>query len=294
METACADTDYKQPVFSLEFNIYGTGAEIRLNDIIIYRHKSQGKVLSQKPIPESIIDGENILTVSSFPLKKNNYEYLQGAYIEAVISVREKNSSLNDSQIILQLKLNPLNIEGKLLENTLSEYGDKEAIIVVHNEKQIVAERRTNIKSPFPRWAWQDGQVIENTTENLNSLFEVYKETWNALDSGDMDKIRELYDPAAQEFAWAYHYQDKKHGHRIMNTGGLVNDNDWGLADINLLINKRKYEIDIYANGRIAQIIELTKSKRSPIVYYNKNVKMLNIQKFGFYKNQQGEWIMIR
>lgn len=172
-----------------------------------------------------------------------------------------------------------------MLEGTLAEYSDKKAIIIVNNEKQTIAERRTNISSPFPRWAWQDGQIIENTSENFNSLFAVYKKVWDTLSSGKMDEIRKLYDPAAQEFASAYHYQDKKHGHRIMNTGGLVNDSDWGLADINKLINKRKYEIDIYANGRMAQIIELTASKRSPIVYYNKNVKMLNIQKFGFYKN---------
>jgi len=294
MEAAHAETNYKQPVFFLEFNIYGTGAEIRLNDILVYRHKSQGKTSSQKPVPESIVDGENILTVRSFPLKNNNYEYQQGAYIEAIISVREKNASLNDGQIILQLKLNPGNAEDDLLENTLSEYGSEEAVVLVHNEKQTIAERRTNIKSPFPRWAWQDGQIIENTPENFKSLFAAYKKVWSTLNSGEMDKIYKLYDPAAQEFSSAYHYLDRKHGHRIMNTGGLVNDSDWGLADINKLISKRKYKINIYASGRIAQIIELTESKRSPIVYYNKNVKMLSVQKFGFYKNKAGEWIMIR
>jgi len=31
-----------------------------------------------------------------------------------------------------------------------------------------------------------------------------------ALNSGDMEKITRLYDPAAQEFSWAYGYKDKK------------------------------------------------------------------------------------
>lgn len=292
MNAIFADMNYSQPTFSLEFNIYGAGAEIRLNDIPIYYHDAEGKVSSQKPIPESIIDGENILTVKSFTFEEDGYKYIEGAYVEVIISVREKNGALNENQTILQLKLNPAATEDKLLENTLSEYGDNDAVVLSHNEKQTVVERRINIKSPFPRWAWQDGQTIENTPDNFNSLFEVYKEIWNALDSGEKDKIRELYDPAAQEFATAYHYQDKKHGHRIMNTGGLVNDKDWGLADINKLIGKMKYKIDIYANGKIAQIID--QDKRTPIVYYNKNVKMLNIQKFGFYKNKAGEWIMIR
>jgi len=292
MNALFADMSYTQPTFSLEFNIYGAGTEIRLNDIPIYYHDAEGKVSSQKPIPESIIDGENVLTVKSFTFEEDGYKYIEGAYVEVIISVREKNGALNENQTILQLKLNPAATEDKLLENTLSEYGDSDAVVLSHNEKQTVVERRINIKSPFPRWAWQDGQTIDNTPDNFNSLFEVYKEIWNALDSGAMGKIRELYDPAAQEFATAYHYQDKKHGHRIMNTGGLVNDKDWGLADINKLIGKMKYKIDIYANGKIAQIID--QDKRTPIVYYNKNVKMLNIQKFGFYKNKAGEWIMIR
>jgi len=292
MNAVLADDNYKNSIFYLEFNIYGAGAEIRLNDIPVYYHDAEGQISSQKPIPESIIDGENILTIRSFTFEEDGYKYKEGAYIEAIIFTRKKNTHLNDGQVILQLKLNPTNTDDKLLENTLSDYDDRKAVVLSHDEKQTVVQRSTNIKSPFPRWAWQDGQVIGDTPENLKSLFEVYKNIWSTLNSGEMDKIRELYDSAAQEFAGAYHYQDKKHGHRVMNTGGLVNDSDWGLADINKLIGKMKYKLDIYANGRVVQIID--QDNRTPIVYYNKNVKMLSVQKFGFYKDNTGEWIMIR
>jgi len=289
---ACAETNYVEPVFSLEFNINGTGAEVRLNDIPILYHKSSGETTSQKPIPESIVDGVNTLKVRSFPLKKNNREYLAGSYIEAIISVREKDAPLNESKPLLQLKLNPANDELSLLENTISELGSGEAVVLEYDGKRIVAERGVSIKSPFPRWAWQDGQVIEDTPENFDSLLAVYKEIWEALNEGDKARVQALYDPAAQEFAIAYHYQDKKHGHRIMNTGGLINDDDWGLADINVLIDKMRYRLDVFANGKIVKIID--QDKRTPIVYYSKKVKMLNIQKFGFYKNKAGEWVMIR
>jgi len=90
METALADTSYKQPVFSLEFNIYGTGAEIKLNDIPVYFYDDQGQTSSKKPIPESIVDGINVLTVKSFPVEDNGYQYQEGAYVKATITIREK------------------------------------------------------------------------------------------------------------------------------------------------------------------------------------------------------------
>jgi len=293
MNTVLADTDYKQPIFSLEFNIYGTGAEIKLNDIPVYYHETEGQTSSQKPIPESIIDGENSLVIRSFPLEENSNEYQQGAYIEAIISIREKDAPLNKNKTILQLRLSPTNDENKLLENTLAEYGDKKAVVLVHNEKQTMVERRTNISSPFLRWAWQDGQIIEDTEENFTGLIEVYKEIWNALNDGDINKVRDLYGPAAHEFAIAYHYKDKNHGHRIMNTGGLMKDDEWDLADINKLLARMAFNLNIYANGKLARIID-GKHRKSPILYIQKKSQNISFNKFSFYKNKAGEWIMIR
>jgi len=162
----------------------------------------------------------------------------------------------------LQLKLNPENSDDKLLDGTLAGVGSKTAILLSHSDKQTTAERRTRIKSPFPRWAWQDGQIIEDMPEIFNTLLEKYKEVWDALNARDENKVRELYDSAAQEFAIAYHYQDKKHGHRIMSTGGMINDDDWRLGNIEIFLNKRTYKI--YANGLMASIFD-TKDKKFPI-----------------------------
>jgi len=293
METALADVSYKHPVFSLEFNIYGTGAEIKLNDIPVYFYDDQGQTSSQKPIPESIVDGINVLTVKSFPVEDNGYQYQEGAYIEVTITVREKNAPLNSGESILHLKLNPTNVEEKILDGTFSNIGGKSATILTHNDKQTMAERRAEIKSPFPRWAWQDGQVIEDTAENFTGLLEKYKEIWEALNSGNVEKITRLYDPAAQEFSWAYGYKDKKNGHRIMNTAGLVGDDEWVLGSIEKILSKRTYKIEIYGNGLIANILD-TQYKKSPIAYLNPNNGLVSFQKFGFYKNKAGEWVMIR
>lgn len=292
MNAVFADTLYEEPLFSLEFNIYGTGAEIRLNDTPVYYHDTQGQTSSQKPIPESIINGVNILTVKSFPLRDDNNQYLNGAYIEAIISVREKNAPINVNKVILQLKLNPTNPNNTLLEGTIPSAGDKDATILNNDSNQTIAERHTNIKSPFPRWAWQDGTNIVDSTQNYNSLLKKYKEIWMLLNNGDKDETKKIYDAAAEEFAIAYHYNDKEQGHRIMNTGGLINDEDWKLGSIDKFLDKFNYHLDIHSNGKIAQILD--QKRRSPIVYLGRKAKIINIQKFGFYKNSSGEWIMIR
>lgn len=285
MNSVFAGKDYKQPLFSLEFNIYGAGADIHLNDIPVYYHDVSGQISSQKPVPESIIDGENVLTIKSFSLEENDNQYQKGAYIEAIISVREKNAPLNDNKPVLQLKLSPTNPEDKLFEGSLSEVGDMIPVILSHTDKKSIVERRTYIKSPYPRWAWQDGQIIENTPESFDSLLEKYKEIWEALDSGNMRKINQLYDPAAQEFSWAYHYQTNKYGHRLMNTGGLVGDDEWKLGDVNKILKKVKFSIVIYANGKLAHLID-EDNEPSLITYLNKKVKMISTQKFSFYKKK--------
>ncbi len=293
MNPVFAGKDYKQPLFSLEFSVYGAGADIRLNDIPVYYHDVRGQVSSQKPVPESIIDGENVLVIKSFPLEENDNQYQKGAYIEAIISVREKNAPLNDNEPVLQLKLNPADSEDVFFEGSLSKVGDMLPVILSHTNKQTVVERRTYIKSPYPRWAWQDGKTIEDTPENFDSLLEKYKEIWGILNSGNMKEINQIYDLAAQEFSWAYHYQANKYGHRLMNTGGLVGDDEWQLGDINKILKKVNFRITIYANGKLAHLLD-EDGEPSLITYLNKKVKMINTQKFSFYKNKADEWIMIR
>ena len=293
MNAVFAETNYNKPQFTLEFNIYGTGAEIYLNDISVYYHDAQGQTSSQKPIPELIIDGENILTIKSFPLKDDNNEYLDGAFIEAIVSVREKDTPVNNNKTILQLKLNPMHQEDKLLDGSIITAGENLPRIVSHSKNSTIAEQSTEIKSPFPRWAWQDGQNIDNSPENFNSLLKKYKEVWDALKSNDIERTTKLYDPAAEEFALAYYYKEKKHGHRIMNTGGFIDDSDWTLADTNKLLNKMPFHLNIFANGKLANIID-TKHKKSPILYIQKKSQNISFYKFSFYKNIKNEWIMIR
>ena len=291
MEQTLANSDFKNPVYYLEFTTNNIGAEVRLNDIPVLKSDDEGTTSSQKPVPESIINGLNTLSIRTFPLKNGQYD--NNAYIEAKITVNEKNGPLNAAVPVLQLQITPTHDADKLFDGTKEKLGDTPAKLIKHTDTETLAERSVHIQSPYPRWAWQDGQTIENTEENYNSLLEKYKEIYQALKDENKELVFQLYEPAAKEFAAAYHYTDTKHGHRIMDTGGLIGDRKWILGDINKLLSKREYMLDIHANGKLASLID-KKHGDSPIIYINKNVRMTNVQKYRFYKNNNGEWVMIR
>jgi len=50
-------------------------------------------------------------------------------------------------------------------------------------------------------------------------------------------------------------------------------------------------KFDIYANGRMAKIIDV--AEYHPFIFKHKTMN-ISTMKFGFYKNKAGKWIMIR
>jgi hypothetical protein len=163
-----------------------------------------------------------------------------------------------------------------------------------HDETEVVVRRSVEIDSPFPRWAWQDGRKIEDNEENLQSLLEKYKHIYDALSSEDLEETKKIYAIAAQEYATAYHHDDPEAGHHIMNTGGKFGNSEWKLGDIYTLVKKdMQFQLDIYGNGRLARLLN-HRGEEAIIVYLNKEARMTSRQKFGFYKNKDGEWVMVR
>lgn len=283
----------ENPVYYLEYSVSGTGAEIRLNDIPILLIDTKGTTESVKPIPESIIDGENVLTVRTFPLDDYDNQYRDNAYIDAKITLNERDAPLNASSAVLQLHVQPAANKENVLSANKEQLGDSQPKLVEYSDQEILAERSVHIKSPYPRWAWQDGKTIEINQENYDSLLETYKEIYNALKQEDINLIHKTHKAAALEYAHAYDYDDVDDGYEIMNAGGYIDDEDWILGDINLILAKRKYHLVTFANGKLAQIVD-HRHDPSLLTYLNKKVRMVSYQTFKFYKNQSGIWILIR
>lgn len=281
----------EHPVFSIQYTISGTGVEIRLNDIPVISTDSKSTTISEKKVPESIIDGKNTIMIRTFPLEEHGNKHNTDASVDATLVIHEKDTPVSKGQPLLHLRLNPANSENNLMDGSNAEYGEA-PLVFSHSNTQSIAGRQVTIQSPFPRWAWQDGQIIENTAENYASLLEKHKEIWAVLEQENKEKIFSIYAPAAKEFATAYHYENIESGHRLMDTGNFFGKQDWQLGDITQVLETGEYHLLIHANGLMAKIID--KYHKSPIVYLNPESELLSFQKFGFYKNKNGEWVMIR
>jgi len=146
-----------------------------------------------------------------------------------------------------------------------------------------------SVQSNYPRWAWLDGQIIENNQKNYGSLLTTYREFYEAFESRDRDKLLELHVPRSEEYAIANYWKGGVDaGHDFMNTGKILDKHGVELRKFSA--HQRK--LDIYANGKMARLINFV--QYHPVVFQNKEKGLIHKLKFGFYKNKQGEWVMIR
>ncbi len=296
--------DYKQPEFTLELTITGVGVDIRLNDISIEREDFSGHSTMTYDVNESVISGINQLKVVTFPFMNKVWsegqtkEYHEEAEVKVALYVNEQGHSDN-KKMLSQIHLRPrLALEKMASESILIE-GVGEVILddksrplsfpVITFDKQITATRKSlPVQSNYPRWAWQDREIIKDIQENYDSLLAVYHEIYDAFKNKDRQKLLELHAPRAAEYAIAYYLGGVNAGHKFMNTGERVNDTDSKLSEF----RTKNTKFDIYADGRMARIVDV--AQYHPFVFLHKTMNIVHTMKFGFYKNQKGEWIMIR
>ena len=297
--------DYKQPEFTLKLTITGVGVDIRLNDISIEREDFSGHSTMTYEVNSSVIAGVNELKVTTFPFMHKIWSdgqteaYHEEAEVKAALYVNEQDDSDNKtllSQIHLRpgLPLDKMASESAVIaglgEVTLDDQSKPLAFPVITFDKQITATRKSlPVQDNYPRWAWQDGQIIEDTPENHDGLLAAYREIYEAYKNKDREKLIALHDHAADEFAIAFYLTGgRAAGHALMETGEMLDDTDSRLSDF----HTENTRFDIYAGGRMARIIDV--ASYHPVVFLHKTMNIVYTMKFGFYKNQAGKWIMIR
>ncbi len=298
-------TEYKQPEFTLELTITGVGADIRLNDISIEFEKYSGHSTMTYDVNESVIAGINELKVITFPFMNKVWsegqtkKYHEEAEVKVTLYVNEQDDSGNKvllSQIHLRPSL-PLDdmasgsvpIEG-VGEVLLDDKSKPLSFPVITFNQQITATRKSlPVQDNYPRWAWQDGQIIKDTQENYDSLLAVYREIYNAFKNKDRQKLLKLHASRAEEYAIAYYLKGGvEAGHKFMSTGERADDPDSKLSEFHTETTK----LDIYAGGRVARIVDV--APYHPVVFVHKTMNIVYTMKFGFYKNKKGDWVMIR
>ncbi len=298
--------EFKQPEFTLELSVTGIGVDVKINDISIEFDAMGGHSTMTYDVNESVISGINELKVIVFPYFEEHEDgivqskqYHDEAEVKATLLVNEKGEKQKIvlSQIFLKPSL-PLNsdvvvnsnAQGKMQDVVLDDMSQPISFPGIVLNKQIVATQKSiPVQKNHPRWEWQDGKEILNTKENFDSLLTFYKEIYNAYKANDKMKLLEYYDHAASEFSVAYYLKGgKQEGHKFIETGDVLDNPEFELYDF----YTEDVKLDIFANGKLARIIDA--GFYHPVVFVHKTKDLIYTLKFGFYKNKQNEWVMIR
>jgi len=283
------------PYFGVDIDLYDVAIDVRVNDIPVYFDTKKGQLTVEVPAPDSIIDGANTLSlITRFPENpEDNYNlvqaYQEGAYVSATL-FRQDGESAKINLASVLVKFTPDGIELAETQNYLTnEKSNPE--VVLSKDGEVLLKESVDIKSPFPRWAWQDGKNIENNQENYNSLIEVYRDIHSAMAAKDVNKVEKLYSQRAKETAIAYSLSGEKEGHNKISTGkDMVNDK------LNLYQFRTDFKdnrLDVFANGKMARIL-IDIRRRQPILFIEPAARLNHFHKFSFYLNNDNQWVMIR
>ena len=280
------------PYFGVDIDLHNVAVDVRVNDIPVYFDEKRGQLTVEVPAPGSIVDGENTLSlVTGFPYEKSNIaqSYEEGAYASVTL-FRQDGDSAKENLSSIMVKFTPDGIELAETQNYLTKKKSNPELVLSKNG-EVVLNESVNVKSPFPRWAWQDGKNIENNQENYDSLVETYREIHTAMAAKDAVKIEQLYAQRAKETALAYSLPGEKEGHKKISTGkDMTNDK---LSLYQFRTDYKEIRLDVFANGKMARILN-NRRRHQPILFTEPAARLMHFHKFSFYLNKDNQWVMIR
>ena len=130
-------------------------------------------------------------------------------------------------------------------------YYDREPIPHMLNVPGLTLTNDITLPMTFPEWTWEKGEPLQNDFATKEELYnEVYVPFFKALKEKDIESLRELLAPGANDFAKA-NYTQNILNRRIEALKRLVNNPDLTLFDLSS-INDALY-LNVY-NGKVANI----------------------------------------
>jgi len=229
---AVTDTsEYKQPYYTVQISYAGSGGEYRLNDIPFYLENFSGQVDVEIPVGDKMINGVNELSIIAFTYIEGNdpiESWHEDARVEATLYVREKDAEKNTRQLITHIKLHPAAEPEVAIKESVVITGQELPILDYETkpwqfpptayDKQVIISRKTHqIKTPVPRWEWQDGQIIEDTEENYKSLLEAYRKMYVIHQKQDLDALRERTHKVATTQKLINYYDNIEQAFEMLN-----------------------------------------------------------------------------
>jgi len=273
--------------YGIDIDLNGIGVDIRLNDIPVYYDKKSGQLTVEMSVSSSIIDDLNLLTIHGF-LPKGVDTFNKGSYVNVVLFWQDLAVDQVKKHSIATLEIL---IEGDNAVISATNFDTKESSnqsLSLTDNVLINASTDVNIKSPFPRWQWQDGKVIENSQANFDSLLNVYSDIHDALENKDLNALKVFYKERARETAISYNLPDVEAGYSKLSLGEDMVDSTLRLYKLHV----EGIALEILANGQLARIRDHLHAQ--PIVFTQSNPFAAHLHKFMFYKNANDEWVMIR
>ena len=137
----------------------------------------------------------------------------------------------------------------------------------------------------FPEWTWEKGEPLKNDFATKEELYnEVYVPFFKALKDKDIDSLRELLEPGANDLAKA-NYTQSVLDEEIEELKRLVNDPDLTLFDLSP-INDALY-LNVY-NGKVADI---SFWQGDPIIgFSDRSKRNSSILFYAYFVKVDGKW----
>ncbi len=308
IQAATDTSEYKKPYYTVQISYAGTGAEFRLNDIPFYLENYSGQVDTEIPVSDKMLKGVNELSIIAIPYSEGkgslqNWES-KDAWVEASLYVREKDVPDSARQLLTHIKLCPMCKPDLAVAESIVMIEQQSPVVDYESQprqfpgiifhKQIVVSRKTHpITPPFPRWEWQDGQLIEDTKENYKSLLESYRNEYVIHQKQDLFALKQSTRKLAEVQMLVNYYDDIEKAYDTLNLEESWRNKDQDLFEFieNEKSKKLHLKLDIFANGKLARIVSNTGTQ--PIMYIVNKARITIKYKFSFYKNKQGEWVYI-
>ncbi len=305
-------TSYKKAWFTVEFEAQQMGLNIRLNDIPVFNIDNAGFMTLEVPVNQYILNGDNEIKVIAHPLFDDEGEqtesYVSDTEVKVGLYVREDGESSENRKLIDQVLIKPevAYIEdpstpvAKFIgsvsdENHTPLVISKDAQILDYPDygifkKQVVTTWGIkNIKTTFPRWAWQDGLDISDNKSTYESLLQAYEKLHQAFARHDLEAVKSIVRYNSRERAIAFHLDNEEAGFENLSLEKYINHPTIKLYE-ELALDGAKLEI--LANGMLARIMD--GGDIQPILFVNHETELFYQPQFLWFLNKQNNWIQIR
>ncbi len=312
----------KRPVFQLKVDVFGTTHYIKVNGVtVIFDVGEDGQTSVVLPVNHWIRSGENTIGVNVFPSKRGA-TLNPNSYVRLSLTVHD----LSDPDKVYTIAT--LNFSGDKDENQSHVSGsspsgmyasakafmaDKDGDVQVYDavvvprktfEGALIVERKINIPSSLPLWAFFGSDEITNyqiTCKDDNEyskammpLFTEYKKIYDALEKKDIESILPMFEERNRETDLAFYREPGTTAARmresLSETISDMKDNNMELVGLDV----HSVDFHLEDNKKVVSLRRSGLTHAISINYINKKDDLGCKRYPMFFRYSNGKYILTR